>query len=89
MRRMFLSIVLVSAIVIVPHLAFSQSEATASDKPDQDAIQRFAFRSIGPASMDGRIDAFAVPRHDPALRTSGSSKCFVRATLKCSRSIRK
>src|SRR5579872_2657747 len=85
MRRMFLSIVLVSAIAMVPHLAFSQSEATASDKPYQDAIQRFAFRSIGPASMDGRIDAFAVPRHDPntiyvASATGGVWKSTNRGT---------
>ena len=85
MRRMFLSIVLVSAIVMVPHLAFSQSEVTASDKPYQDAVQRFAFRSIGPASMDGRIDAFAVPRHDPntiyvASATGGVWKSTNRGT---------
>jgi photosystem II stability/assembly factor-like uncharacterized protein len=85
MRGMFLLLVLVSAIGLVPHFAFSQSGDAAHDKAYQDAIQRLAFRSIGPASMDGRIDAFAVPRHDPntiyvASATGGVWKSTNRGT---------
>lgn len=59
MRRMFLSIVLVSAIVMVPHLAFSQSELTASDKPYQMLFSALLFDPSAPppwmaASMPSR-----------------------------------
>lgn len=63
MRRMCLVLMLVGGIGLVPHFAFSQSGNAAKDKAYQDAMQHLAFRSLGPASMDGRIDAFAVPRH--------------------------
>ena len=65
MRRMCLVLMLVGGMGLVPHFAFSQSGNAAKDKAYQDAMQHLAFRSLGPASMDGRIDAFAVPRHDP------------------------
>ncbi|MGB6876771.1 MAG: hypothetical protein WBD87_12155 [Candidatus Acidiferrales bacterium] len=85
MKRMFLLLVLISAIGLIPRFAFAQSGDAANDKVYQDAIQRLAFRSIGPASMDGRIDAFAVPRHDPntiyvASATGGVWKSTNRGT---------
>ena len=73
MRRLVLLLVLTGVSALVPRFAFSQSGDAANDKAYQDAIQRLAFRSIGPASMDGRIDAFAVPRHDPNTIYVGSA----------------
>lgn len=85
MRRMCLVLMLVGGIGLVPHFAFSQSGNAAKDKAYQDAMQHLAFRSLGPASMDGRIDAFAVPRHDPntiyvASATGGVWKSTNRGT---------
>lgn len=72
-------------MVLVPGHAFSQSSQDTNDKAYQNAIQHLTFRSIGPASMDGRIDAFAVPRHHPntiyvASATGGVWKSTNRGT---------
>ena len=85
MRRPFLLFASIAVFAFVPRFAFSQSGETANDKAYEDAIQHLAFRSIGPASMDGRIDAFAVPRHDPntiyvASATGGIWKSTNRGT---------
>lgn len=85
MRRPFLLFASMAVFAFVPRFAFSQSGETANDKAYEDAIQHLAFRSIGPASMDGRIDAFAVPRHDPntiyvASATGGIWKSTNRGT---------
>ncbi|MGB6233471.1 MAG: hypothetical protein WBF46_08400, partial [Candidatus Acidiferrales bacterium] len=73
MRRLVLLLLLTGVSALVPRFAFSQSGDAANGKAYQDAIQHLAFRSIGPASMDGRIDAFAVPRHDPNTIYVGSA----------------
>ena len=85
MRRPFLLFASMAVFAFVPRFAFSQSGEAANDKAYEDAIQHLAFRSIGPASMDGRIDAFAVPRHDPntiyvASATGGIWKSTNRGT---------
>jgi photosystem II stability/assembly factor-like uncharacterized protein len=83
MTKMFALAVLLGAVAIPS--SFAQDAQTGGAKQYLDAVQGMSFRSIGPASMDGRIDAFAVPRHDPntiyvASATGGVWKSTNRGT---------
>lgn len=83
--RLLLFLMAASTICLNFPRALGQSEKTADDKAFVNAIQNLHFRSIGPAAMDGRIDEFAVPRHDPntiyvASATGGVWKSTNRGT---------
>ncbi|HEV2387532.1 MAG TPA: hypothetical protein VGS20_09775 [Candidatus Acidoferrales bacterium] len=48
-----------------PRLLAQEAPGAAGAMNYQAATRHLAFRSIGPANMDGRIDAFAVPEGEP------------------------
>lgn len=62
---MFVPLVLFTLSSCCPNV-FGQAAGSAAGTMDyQSATRHLAFRSIGPANMDGRIDAFAVPTGEP------------------------
>ncbi|MFZ0214105.1 MAG: hypothetical protein WBE20_06255 [Candidatus Acidiferrales bacterium] len=64
MKKILLFLAMFGQIVLAAPTAVPQTRnASNNNLSYQDAIQNLSFRSIGPANMDGRIDAFAVPRH--------------------------
>jgi photosystem II stability/assembly factor-like uncharacterized protein len=63
MRRILFLLMQVIVLCLIVPSSFPQSADSNNNKAYQDAIQHLNFRSIGPATMDGRIDAFAVPRN--------------------------
>src|SRR5688500_429883 len=76
-----LLLVIVIAVTLATVTVYSQNAATPQTPPaaqgspsptptpinwsTDPTLKRFVFRSIGPASMGGRIDDFAVPEQNP------------------------
>jgi photosystem II stability/assembly factor-like uncharacterized protein len=52
--------------VPMPHLVRAATASTSDPTPDMKGFKGLAFRSIGPASMGGRISDFAVVEKKPA-----------------------
>lgn len=87
MRRAMFFCGIVGILGLVAHAMASQAGPPSSTgaRAYEDAIKHLQFRSLGPANMDGRIDAFAVPRRHPntiyvATATGGVWKSLNRGT---------
>lgn len=87
MKRWLLVLAAFGAIGLMdqPSALRAQDQSGADGQAYESAIEHLKFRSLGPANMDGRIDAFAVPRHHPdtiyvAAATGGVWKSTNRGT---------